>query len=137
MKSVFTIKVLGALAGVFMGLVVTVEMLGYAAWALTPKDSASIEQAAGFERQMGGHIGAQKFGAFQASDETVIPSHRVTEWPLSNGRNFSQAPMLHALVSQGKLPPGATRCRTVAGKSIGYRSAGAKLTIRRNVDTFW
>jgi len=109
MNKILILKISGAFLGVFLALALMVEVLGYATWALTPKDLASIEYAAGFERQMGGIAQPKDFEPSVKSDRKIVPAHRVTEWPVSKGRDFAQAPMLQALVSQGKLPPVADR----------------------------
>ncbi len=105
MNKVFFVKVLGALVCVFVGLALVVEVLGYVTWSLTPKDKESLLHASAFERQMGGKISTQYLEKTEKNKHKVVSAHQVAEWPITNGRHFSQAPMLQQLVAQGKLPP--------------------------------
>lgn len=95
-----------SILGVFLGLAIVIEALGYFTWALTPRDKASIEHAMGFERQFSGNPGKLKrVFSNDTGDRSPVGQHHVTEWPNDKERSFSQAPMWDPLVQNGSLPP--------------------------------
>lgn len=94
-----------ALFAVFLGFGALIEALGYLTWALTPKDAQSLERAIGFERQMAAQTASMGKNWSLPKSQKEIPPHTVGEWPEEKGRAFNQAPMLHALVDRGTLPP--------------------------------
>ncbi|MCZ6634616.1 MAG: ABC transporter substrate-binding protein [bacterium] len=107
-----------ALGGVFVGMILLVEGLGYLTWDLTPKDPEAIRQASEFESVMGrlvrapnevpleGLVGKQTRPILVPDRTPRTPKqvHRVAEWPAENGRNFQEAPMLEKRVKTGDLP---------------------------------
>ena len=121
----FSLRIGAALGGVFLGLVLLVEALGYVTWHLTPRDSESMRQAAEFEAAMGRLVRSPNEGEVpvtglevETSEAIEVPDrfptkakavHRVEEWPPERGRDFQEAPMLRARVRAGELPPVAER----------------------------
>ena len=109
MNRLFVYKMGISLVGVFVGLALVVEMLGYLTWALTPKDDESIAHAAAFERDMQGVVTSPTSFNFDKQERKAVPAHQVAEWPEDHERKFSQAPMLATQVASGQLPPVSER----------------------------
>ena len=98
-----------ALGGVFLGLIVLVELLGYVTWHLTPRDAVAMQRASEFEAIMSSLVHSPTEGAVPVvvpdrRPKTAKAVHRVMEWPAKRGRQFQEAPMLAQRVVAEGLP---------------------------------
>ncbi len=120
----FVAKIILALLGVLVCLIILVQGLGYFTYYLAPKDPASIAKAAAFEAAMGKmgrtptegslpvdkvsssvHLGNIVEGISVPDRHPTKPVrlHKVGEW--HNGRSFRESPLLLKKVEVGELPP--------------------------------
>jgi len=91
-----TLVILGCFLAVSLGLLVVVELLARATWALSGAGDtplASLEGIAVPER----------------NPQEPKALHAVAEWPAERGRAFQEAPSLAEQVRAGSLPPVAER----------------------------
>ena len=94
MKRVLRVVAAFALAG--LGLVLLVEVLSRATWALSGAGRVPLASLEGIE-------------APERHPTEAKAVHKVAEWPAERGRAFREAPMLAARVEAGTLPPVAER----------------------------
>jgi len=85
----------GSLVVVGFGLLVLVQLISRLVWALPGASDLTIS-------------GLRAVAVQQEAREEVfepVGHHRVEEWPVERGRDFSESPIARALVEQGALPP--------------------------------
>ncbi len=87
---------LAGLLAVYAVFFIFVEVLGRAAWSLSPAGDTSLSELDRVEPPE----------RHPSEPEAV---HRVSEWSADRGRDFAQAPMLAERVERGDLPPVAER----------------------------
>jgi len=82
--------------GICLGIVLLVATMGRACWHLSGVVHSGLPDA-------------RAPAASELHPTRARGTHSVGEWPAERGRNFREAPMLHARVVAGELPPVALR----------------------------